>query len=128
MPRGRKKKLPLDPKVVRDIDDLAELDRLKADVFPIIRKAREEGWTAERLWSDPRVLALMSQKMLLVAMTTKDDRTFQSGFKEIVDRAKGKPTERHEHKHELENLSDQELDALIITQMGSDSDRETLDN
>ena len=108
------------------LDELAEFERFKDDILPILRKAIQEGWSAEKILSHPKLEAMMAARQVTMAIMGKDDGRAHAAIEAALNRSKGKPTEKKEIKHQLEKLDDSELDALLQTQLAEVSDDDRL--
>jgi hypothetical protein len=113
-------------KMARALDSLAEFERFQDDLLPILKKAIDEGWTQEKIYSHPRIQAMVAAKNVQIALMEKDSGRAHAAVKDITDRTVGKPTEKLEVKGKLEKMSDAELDALLATQLAERTNADEL--
>ena len=125
MSKRRPKSNATENRAVRALDDLAAFERFQDELLPTLRKATEENWSAEKIWSHPRTQALLAARAVTIAATDPDAGKALAAIKDVMDRAHGRATEKKEIKHQLEKLPDEQLDALLETtmaEMGIDED------
>jgi DNA-binding transcriptional MerR regulator len=103
---------------IRAIDQLAQYEQFMEEVGPVLTAALKEGWTAEKLYSNPKIEALLAARAIGIALRDPDSGRSLAAIKEALDRSKGKPTEKKELTHKLEKLSDDELDAALVSLRG----------
>ena len=118
--RPKDKRLPKDrsyeeDSMLRSIDKLAEYEEFVKEIPKDLRAALIEGKDAAALYKKyanfaaVRVLAIIAQE--------KDSGKALAAAKEVLDRTYGKSVERKQIKHELESLSDNELDSLLLSEI-----------
>lgn len=105
-------------KMARNLDDLAAYEDFEDSVLPMLKQAVKEGWSPEKIYK--MTAAHAAARSVSIALTEPDSGKALAGIKEVLDRSGGKATERREVKHEISNLSDAELDALIASQEADD--------
>lgn len=93
------------------IDQLAEFEDFRATILPALRKDLARGLTAAELRE--KYSSLVQARQIAEAVTAEDPSKAHAAGKDVLDRAEGKAVERKEVKHQFENLSDQELDAIL---------------
>lgn len=94
------------------IDQKREFEKFQAEVLPALRKDLASGMTDEQLRE--KYMAYVQAAQLTTALT---DPRAGAERKDIIDRQRGKATERKEVTHKLSALSDEELQALVMTEM-----------
>jgi hypothetical protein len=94
-------------------DDVAEFSRFREDILPFLRKAIAEGMTAEQIYLKTQALA--AARAVTIAATEEDPGKAMTAIKDILDRAQGKAKERVEVNHKFKDLTDSELDAMLLT-------------
>lgn len=87
---------------------LIEFDDFKTTILPAIQADVKAGLTDKQMRE--KYLALVQARQLTDALTNPDA---QAAVKDILDRTSGKATEKKEITHRLQNLPDNELDAVI---------------
>lgn len=110
-----------DHKMARALDDLAEFESYQREILPVLQLAIKEGWTAEKILSHPKAQALLAARQLTIGIMDKDSGKALAAIKDAMDRTIGKPTEKQEISHKLQNLGDNELDALLETALRDSS-------
>lgn len=100
--------------VVRAVDELAEFDKFKEEILPMLKKAITESWSAEKIYKMAEAHA--AARNVTIALTDEDSGKSLAAIREMMDRSKGKSTEKQEITHSYSKLSDEELEALIKSQ------------
>lgn len=112
--RGRPPKNKTEDKLVRGLDQLAAYQNYRDNVSPYIQRALEEGWSHEKILASFTELAAAKLVQLALNGTGKEQ---MSALKELLDRTQGRPVEKLEVKGKLEQLSEKELDSLLMTKL-----------
>lgn len=99
------------------IDDLAEFDSFRNELLPALRQALKDGKSAEDIYS--MASAAAAARAVTIAVKEEDSGKALAAIKEILDRDKGKAKERQEVTHKLEKLPEEQLDALLLSKLGS---------
>lgn len=97
------------------LDELTFFQEFKAELLPDLRKLITGGAPTKEILERARALA--TARLASLAALETDSRTALVAIKELMDRLDGKATERKEIKHSMEQLRDEELDALVLTAM-----------
>jgi hypothetical protein len=97
------------------LDELTFFQEFKAELLPDLRKLIAGGAPTKDILERARALA--TARLASLAALETDSRTALVAIKELMDRLDGKATERKEIKHSMEQLRDEELDALVMTAM-----------
>lgn len=103
--------------MVSALDRLAEFESFEEEVLPILRKAIKDGWSAERIENDPKLKALMVARQMTIALREKDSSKALAAIKDTRDRREGKAKERLEIENKYAKLKDEELDALLASEL-----------
>ena len=111
-------------RMVRALDTLAQYDEFCDEVMPLLRKAIQEGWTAEELENDARIQALLVARQLSIALSDKDASKALAAIRDARDRSTGKPTEKVEVTRKLEKLPDDQLDARLKSLLATDGEQD----
>lgn len=85
-----------------------------------LRAAVTEGRPAPELYQKYSHIAAV--RAVHIAMTEQDSGKALSAIKDIMDRTYGKATERKEVRHKFDDLSDEELDAILISELDEQDD------
>ena len=104
-------------KMVKVLDQLDLFERLKKEIMPCIIKDLAKGFTAEELRN--KYLAKIQAAQLTQALT---DPKAAAERKDVLDRSEGKATEKREITHRLKDLPEEELDALLLSEVGDMND------
>lgn len=111
-------------KMASDLDDLAAFEQFKEDVLPMLQKAVKEGWSPQRIYEAAQAHA--AAKAVTLALTEMDSSKALPAIKEVLDRSMGKAAEKKTIKHEFEEMTDEELNSLLASEMSDDD--EAVDN
>ncbi|NIO44963.1 MAG: hypothetical protein GTN36_05430 [Candidatus Aenigmarchaeota archaeon] len=107
--------------IEEQVDDLLLLDRIKREIGPEIREMLLKGASAKEI--SKKYAAYAMARITQIALTDPDSSKALSAAKDLIDRADGKATETKKIKHEFEEMSDTELDAILKS---SEEDLESL--
>jgi hypothetical protein len=97
------------------LDELAEFERFLEEILPTLRRAVKERWDPEKIYRACETE--MAARQVQIAMMDKDPARALAAIKDALDRTRGKATEKVEITNKLEKLSDEELDALLQTEL-----------
>lgn len=97
------------------LDSLAEYETFMKDVPTELRQMILDGLDAVEIYDKADRLAAI--RMVAIALTDKDSSRAIAAIKDIMDRKHGKATERKEVSHKFEGLSDEELDAILVSEI-----------
>jgi hypothetical protein len=118
--RSRPRSNRTEARMVRNLDLLSQFDDYTSDIIPLLRQAIKEGWTSDRIRSHPKIMAMVTARTITIALQDPDPSKALAAAKEVIDRAEGKAVERRENTHKLEKLPDEQLDAMLLSAMGTD--------
>lgn len=110
-------------------DEIAEFEDFREKVLPDLRKALENGMTAEQIRK--KYHAYLQAREISIGLTEEDPRVALTAIKRIIEAEEGKATEKKDISVKYEELSEEELDALIETELkesGPDPDIEIPDD
>ena len=99
----------------RTIDALAGYELYAANILPAIRKDLEAGLSAIDILKKYSPLA--AARAVTVALMEEDGSKALAASKQVIEHTVGKPTEKKEIKHQFEELKDEELDALLNSEL-----------
>jgi hypothetical protein len=105
----------VEDRMVRNIDKLARMEELFSDLEPQLLAALQSGASADEIYSKFERLAAV--RAVHIAMREKDPGKAMAAIRDILDRRQGKPTERKEISHRLGKMQDQELQALLASEL-----------
>lgn len=80
-----------------------------------LRSLMLKGATAKEILK--KYEAHSASRLVAIALTEKDSGKALAAVKEIQDRVSGRPTEHKKIEHKMAELSDDQLDALLLTEM-----------
>lgn len=114
-PKGNvhKSNLAAEEIMARNLDDLAEFEEFKNTLLPAVRKDLSSGMSAKDILK--KYAAIAAARTVTIAALEVDSGKALAAAKDIIDRAEGKPKEAVTHTHIYENLTDDELDAQILS-------------
>lgn len=107
-------------RMAETLDDLEEFESFKKDILPKLRREMQKGSSAEDIFK--MVTPLLAGKLASMALTTKDNKESMAMIKDILDRSQGKARERIQVTTKYEQMSDEELAALVRQQEEDDAD------
>ncbi len=103
----------------RAVDQIGELledfSEWREMFAPILRKDLRAGLSPKELRTKYKSLA--QAREIAIAIGDQDSGKALTAIKSIIDREEGRPTERLEHTHKLEKLPDEQLDAMLLSQL-----------
>jgi len=120
MPRPKRKKKttnrPIqEEKTISLIKQLEQFDWFQQTILPALRADLEAGVDASVLRD--KYQSLVQAQMITTALVDPDAGKRIAASKDIIDRAEGKAKERKEVEHKLSRLDDEELNAVIKSQL-----------
>jgi hypothetical protein len=101
--------------MIRGLDQLAAFDEFVATISPELRKDLQSGASAEDIYL--KYTAYAAARGVSIAMTERDTSKALKAIQDILDRTKGKAVQRVEAKHKFEDLSEDQLDALLQSRL-----------
>lgn len=99
-------------RAVRAIDDLAAFESFKELVLPALRQDISAGLTADEILEKYTAIAAAR----LVSEMTSPLKGSEAA-KEVLNRQLGKPVERKQLTHRLDNADEADVDALLISKL-----------
>lgn len=106
-----------DGKMEEALDKLASFDEFQQSLLPQLQKDILSNMAPAELRS--KYKSLLAGRQIMIGLTEVDSTKALSAIRDILDREEGKATERHEHKHQLEDLSDKQLESLLTSEIKS---------
>jgi membrane glycosyltransferase len=103
-------------------------EKFMEDLGPTLKQALDEGWSAEKIYTHPKVEALMAARAISIALRDPQSNTSLSAIKEVMDRAKGKAKESKTVEHKLTQMSDEQLDAALASLMNPEDEQLPIKN
>lgn len=102
-------------RMVRTIDKLAEFDSFCVEVAPALRRDLSNGLDAKGILKKYKSVA--AARLVTLTSNTDYPAVALAASKDILDRADGRATEKKEITHRMQSLSEQELDAILLTEI-----------
>jgi len=96
------------------LSDLNEFIEFRTKILPAIRKDLATGMSAPELRK--KYAALVQARIITEALTTPDAGKATALAKDVIDRVEGKATEKKEVTVKYADVSDEELDALLMSE------------
>ena len=97
------------------LDDLSEFQRFQEKFLKIIRQDLDKGLSADAIYKKYEGFA--AARAATIVMTEPDSGKALNAIKEIRDRASGKAKEVKEVEHKFSMLPEEELDAVLLSQL-----------
>lgn len=118
MSRGRKKggmKNHTEDRMARQLDNLRKYEDWRSTILPKLEAMLKDGAKPKAIleWAQ----SFAAAEMVSLALTETDPAKRLVALKDVLDRSMGKPKERHEHKHQYAELKDEELDAVLLSEL-----------
>ena len=110
--------------MVRSLDALSAFEEYNSELLPFLRKAIEDGLSAEEIRANPKIQAALEARKISLALKSDNQAVALSAIRDIQDRTQGKAIEKRELKIAMENASDEALDAKLAELLGSSDDSE----
>ena len=118
--KTRENLAPYEEKVYADLELFEQFQRT---VIPELRNMVVDSGTSERdIYKYAKKFA--AARVVSVVVTEKDNHKALTAAKDILDRANGKATETRKIKHEYEDIPDEQLNALLESELNNVSNME----
>lgn len=102
-------------RAVSTIDKLAAYEAFQEMVPKALREALLRGDAPDKLYKDHASIA--AARVVQILTTEADSGKALAAAKELLDRVYGKATERKEVTHKYQDLSDEELEAILLSEV-----------
>lgn len=96
-------------------DDLKEFEEFRASTLKAIRQDIKKGLSAAEIRK--KYAAILQGRLITDALTTHDEKVAAIIAKDVIDRVEGKATEKREVTHKFKDLKDEELDAILKSEV-----------
>lgn len=114
--KGGLRRNHVEDRMIELIDNVRDFEEFSQSLPGQLRSDVLSGkYTAEQLRK--KYLPLVQARQIATAILEPDSAKAHSAANSILDRTEGKATEKHEHVHRLGRLKDEELDAMLISEM-----------
>jgi len=104
-------------RAIRSLDQLAEFEELFGGMVQQLKNDIKSGMKPEQLRD--KYASLVTARTINIALVDPDSGKALAAAKDVIDRHAGKPKESLETTHRLEKLPDQELEALVLSELKS---------
>lgn len=109
--------------MAKNLDELEAYEEFTKEILPKLRQAIKKGKSAEDIYKMAQAAA--AARAVTIAVTEADPTKAMTAIKDILDRSGGKATERTEVTHKYENLKEEQLDSLLLSELGTLDDTST---
>lgn len=106
---------PEEQRMVRVLEELGQFEAWQEDVPAILKEAIVAGKDAPQLYE--KFANVAAVRVIQILMTEGDSGKALSAAKELLDRHYGKATERKLIKHDLQDIPDDQLDAILLSEL-----------
>lgn len=120
--RKRKKTVEVKNDPAQLCEQLDLFSQFQRDVLPELQDDLKRGMNAEQLAKKYSHLAMA--RMITVMLTESDNSKAVSAAKDVMDRGVGKAVERKKIEHSMADVDDEQLDALILSEIEDISTKE----
>jgi len=103
-------------RMVKSLDELAAWEEFKAEILPMLRKDMTTLSVAEMR---DKYMRLLTARQISIALAEKDSSKALAAIKDIQDRAEGKSVEKKDGSRKYDRMTDDELDAMLLSEMKS---------
>lgn len=106
---------------VRALDELAEYEEFKEQILPLLRKDVKSGMDASQLREKYKPLA---QARIISQALADASAVGLAAAKDLLDRQDGKAKETKEVEHKFSKLSDEQINAILLSEQAEIADEE----
>lgn len=97
------------------LEELANYEEFVAHLAPQLKKDLVSGMSSEDIYK--KYSGMAAARAVAIATTERNPAVAMKAIQEVLDRALGKPTQKIEAKHRFDELSEEELDALVLAEL-----------
>lgn len=101
---------------------LAAFEEFKTEILPALQRDVASGMNPKQLRE--KYAALAQARLITDALTQEDAGKAAVAAKDILDRSEGKAKEKIEHTHKYKDMKDEELDAILKSELDDLADME----
>jgi hypothetical protein len=113
--------------MIQALDDLAAFQTFQLDLPKELRQALVDKLPPDEIYK--KFASYAAVRTAQIIATERDSGKALAAIKEMLDRTYGKSIERKQIRHQYEDLSDNELDAVLLSELeddiSDDADKET---
>jgi len=114
-PQHRPDRNLAEARMTRSLDDLARYETFTTEIAPALREDLKNGLKAEEIYE--KYTAHAAARGISIAMTERDTGKAMKAIQDVLDRTKGKAIVRTENKHRFEELTEEQLDAIVMSKL-----------
>lgn len=104
--------------VEQTTDQLLAFERFRTEIAPELQEMLYQGKGTKEILK--KFESYAAAKILTIALTEQDSGKALAAAKDILDRSHGKATETKKIQHQLADVEDRDLDALIMSELSDD--------
>ena len=97
------------------VDDINEFNKFREEILPVLRKALNQGLSAEEIYT--KFQSYAAARAVSIAATEEDSGKALSAIKDILDRTQGRAKEKVDITHKMASLPEEQLDALLLSKL-----------
>jgi hypothetical protein len=105
--------------MIEALDDLAAYETFQLDMPKELRRALIDKLPPDEIYK--KFANVAAARIVQIIATEKDSGKALAAAREVLDRTFGKAIERKQVRHQFEELSDQELDAVLLSELDEES-------
>jgi chromatin segregation and condensation protein Rec8/ScpA/Scc1 (kleisin family) len=105
----------VEDQMIRGLDQLAEFERFQQEVSPALREDIRKGLAAGEIYQ--KYASIAAARGVTIAMTERDTSKAIRAVQDILDRTAGRAVQKVEAKHKFDELTEEQLDALLKTRL-----------
>lgn len=105
----------IDKEMGKHIEEFMEFDEFRNKIPKKVRQQLLEGKSADEIMKHHAPLA--AARIVAIAATAEDPKQALAAAKDIIDRSEGRATERKVITHRYEDLSDEELNSILMSEV-----------
>jgi hypothetical protein len=99
------------------VDQLRAFEEFRTELLPAIKRDLKSGLSADQLRK--KYQAWVQARLIMNALTDPDAGKSTTAAKDLLDRVEGKAKETVDHNHRLQDVPEEELDAIVMSELKS---------
>lgn len=111
-----------DNKMAKTIAEIAAFEEFKGTILPDLQRDLKKGLSPAQIRE--KYMALLQARIISDALRTEDPTKALAVAKDLLDRVEGRATEKKEVTHKFKDMKDEELDAIIKSEIEELDDME----
>jgi len=109
-------------RMVKTIDEIRQYEEWREEILPLLQADIKKGLPPAEMIKKYR--SMIAARQIMRAIKPEDDSVSAAAAKDLLDRSEGKPVEKKEIKHALEDLPEEQLDAVLLTKLADMKSKE----